>query len=52
MAEINFEFPCIFQGRIPFPCGQVQSTGIRAFVGKDGFHFVFFFIIYDVRRRR
>ena len=52
MVEIYFRFPCIFQQRVSFPCGQVQSVGIRAFVGKDGLHFVFLFVIYDIRRWR
>ena len=52
MAEINFRFPCVFRRRVPFPCGQVQSVGGRAFVREDSLNFVFFFIINDVRGRR
>ena len=52
MAEITFGFPGVFQQRVPFPCGQVQSVGSGAFVRKDCLYFIFFFIIYDVRRRR
>ena len=52
MAEINFGFPCIFQRRVPFPCSQVQSAGSRTFVRKDSLHFIFFFVINDVRGQR
>ena len=49
VTEIRFRFPCIFGGRIPFPCGEVQSTGFGALVGKDGFDFIFFFVIDNIR---
>ena len=52
MVEITFGFPSVFGRRVSFPCSQVQSAGSGAFVRKDGLHFVFFFVIYDVRRRR
>ena len=52
MAEITFRFPSVFRQRVPFPCGQVQSAGNRAFVRKDSLYFIFFFVINDVRRRR
>ena len=50
--EINFGFPGVFQQGISFPCGQVQSLAIGALVGEDGFHFVFFLVIYDVQGQR
>ena len=49
VTEIRFGFPCIFSGRIPFPCGEVQLTGFGGFVGKDGFDFIFFFVIDNIR---
>ena len=52
MAEMTFGFPGVFRRRVPFPCSQVQSAGSRALVRKDCLYFVFFFIIYDVRRQR
>ena len=52
MAEITFGFPSVFRRRVPFPCGQVQSVGSGAFVRKDCLYFIFFFVIYDVRRQR
>ena len=52
MTKIFFGFPCVFQQRVTFPCGQVLSLGIGALVGKDSFHFVFFFVIDDIRRWR
>ena len=52
MAEITFGFPSVFRRWVSFPCGQVQSAGSGALVRKDCLYFVFFFIIYDVRRRR
>ena len=52
MAEITFGFPSVFRRRVSFPCGQVQSTGSGAFVRKDCFYLVFFFIIDNVRRQR
>ena len=52
MAEITFGFPSVFRRWISLPCGQVQSAGSGALVRKDCFHFIFFFVIYDVRRRR
>ena len=52
MMKIFFGFPCVFRQRVTFPCGQVPSMGIGALVGKDSFHFIFFFIIDDIRRRR
>ena len=52
MTEITFGFPGVFRQRVPFPCGQVQSASSGAFVRKDCLYFVFFFIIYDVRRQR
>ena len=52
MAEIYFGFPSVFRQRVSFPCGQVQSVGDWAFVGKDGLYFVLFFVINDVRRWR
>ena len=52
MVEITFGFPSVFRRRVPFPCGQVQSVGSGAFVRKDSLHFIFFFIINDVKGRR
>ena len=52
MAEITFGFPSVFQRWVSLPCGQVQSTGRGALVRKNCFHFVFFFVVYDVWRRR
>ena len=52
MAEITFGFPSVFRRQVSFPCGQVQSAGSGALVRKDCLYFIFFFIIYDVRRRR
>ena len=52
MAEITFGFPGVFRRRVSFPCGQVQSASSGAFVRKDCLYFIFFFVIYDVRRRR
>ena len=49
MMEIDFRFPCIFQQGISLPCGQVQSSAIRALVREDGFDFVFFLVIDDLR---
>ena len=43
MAEIIFGFPCIFGGRVSFPCGQVLSSARGALVRDYGFDFVFFF---------
>ena len=52
MAEITFGFPSVLRQWISLPCSQVQSSGSGALVRKDSFHFVFFFVIDDVRRRR
>ena len=52
MVEITFGFPSIFRRRVPFPCSQVQSASNGTFVRKNSLYFVFFFVIYDVRRRR
>ena len=52
MAEITFGFPSVFQRRVPFPCGQVQSAGSGALVREDSLDFIFFFIIDNVRRWR
>ena len=43
MAEIAFRFPCVFGGRVSFPCGEVLPAARGALVGYDGFDFVFFF---------
>ena len=51
MAEITFGFPCIFRGRVSFPCGQVLSSARGALVRDYGFDFVFFFRSDQGRRR-
>ena len=51
MLEIGFRVPYIFQGRISFPCSQVQSLSRRSLVGNNVIYFIFFFIINEVRRR-
>jgi hypothetical protein len=51
VSEIAFWFPGVFGRRIALPCGQVQSSARGALVGDNVIDFVFFFVIYDVRRR-
>ena len=50
MAEIDFRFPCIFGRGVSLPCGWVQSLAIGALVQEEGFHFILFFIINNIRR--
>ena len=51
MAEITFRFPCVFGGRVSFPCGEVLSSARGALVGYDGFDFVLFFRSDQSRQR-
>ena len=49
VSEIAFRFPCIFRGRVSFPCGQVQSSSRQSLVRNDMINFIFFFVINEVR---
>ena len=49
MSEIALRFPCIFGRGVSFPCGQVQLSSRGSLVRDNMIHFVFFFIIYEVR---
>ena len=48
--EIKFRFPCVLRRRVPFPCGQVQSSAREVLVRDDIINFVFFFGVNQVRR--
>ena len=50
MLEIALRFPRIFQGGVSYPCGQVQPSSRRSLVRNNLIHFIFFFVIYEVRR--
>ena len=43
MVEITLRFPCIFGGRVSFPCGQVLSSARGALVRDYGFDLVLLF---------
>ena len=51
MPEIALGFPCIFGRGVSLPCGQAQSSSRRSLMRNNVIHFVFFFVIYEVRRR-
>jgi hypothetical protein len=51
VSEIAFWFPGVFGRRVTLPCGQVQSSARGTLVGDNVVDLVFFFIIYDIRRR-
>jgi hypothetical protein len=50
MSEIAFWFLGVLGRRITLPRGQVLPSARGVLVGDNVIDFVFFFVIYDVRR--